>query len=692
MFSVFVDFVENAFKKSISKRQVYIRNDKNNLTIHQNWIKAETKRNFDKIQEHMNPLDSNYQKLQQIYSESLDRDRISSSRLTFNNLNSDRVKWNFINEARNSLRTKTRIISLRNVFGDIITNQRKIANLLNYKYSKLGDFLGKPATYIEPNNSITRKEFTFKPISLYECKKLVRKLNSNKPLGPSNIPAWALKDSVDIIGEPLTFLINAFLHEGRFPNHLKRAHVVPIYKSGDIEDPTNYRPISITSALSKVFEKVIQNQIVEFLDDTKLLSPHQFGFRANFSTADALLYATEKIRFDIDNKNVVAAALDLSKAFDSISHEILLQKLHNLNFSENSIAMIRSFLKRRLQKVVLETTSSDWIELYQGVPQGTILGPLLFNIYVNSMRYSVSKPCELVQYADDTFIFVSGKKIEDAINLLEKNAKCLVDFFHRHRLNLNDKKTEFIVFCRKSTNGLTKKLKLKINDHLIEHRTIVKYLGVYLDQNLTYEPEVKHLLKKMACGIKTLYCVRELLPEKICLSLLNALVISHLHYPALLLNGISQNLITTLENQLSWGIKACCNRNKYESSSDLKLKHEIFPVRLLFDYRASTYFWKLQKNLVPAFNGLNKISTDKIKFHDRTDSLIFDANATTSFLQNCFMKRAVALWNNVPKSISKNKYSYETIKTKLKHFYNSQIKKEVEQPEHRMKCWKDYRF
>ena len=100
------------------------------------------------------------------------------------------------------------------------------------------------------------------------------------------------------------------------------------------------------------------------------------------------------------------------------------------------------------------------------------------------------------------------------------------------------------------------------------------------------------------------------------------------------------------------------------------------------------------KDTQPAFDGVNKISTDKIKFHDRTDSLIFDANATTSFLQNCFMKRAIPLWNNIPKSISisKNKYFYETIKTKLKYFYNSQIKKEVEQPEHRMKCWKDYRF
>ena len=191
----------------------------------------------------------------------------------------------------------------------------------------------------------------------------------------------------------------------------------------------------------------------------------------------------------------------------------------------------------------------------------------------------------------------------------------------------------------------------------------------------------------------SLLCQRNL-PEKICLSLLNALVISHLHYPALLLNGISQNLITTLENQLSWGIKACCNRDKHESSSDLKLKHGIFPVRLLFEYRASTYFWKLQKNLDPAFNGLNKISTDKNIFHDRTDSLNFDANTTTSFLHNCFMKKAVALWNNIPKSISisKTKYSYETIKTKLEHFYNSQIKKQVEQPEHRMICLKDYRF
>ena len=117
-------------------------------------------------------------------------------------------------------------------------------------------------------------------------------------------------------------------------------------------------------------------------------------------------------------------------------------------------------------------------------------------------------------------------------------------------------------------------------------------VGVYLDQNLTYENEVKHVLKKMACGIKTIYAVKQFLPEKVCLLLLNALVLSHLHYPAILLQGISQNLLTTLEKQLSWRVKACFNRQKQDSSSDLKIKHNILPIRIFLDYKSCFYFWK----------------------------------------------------------------------------------------------------
>ena len=285
------------------------------------------------------------------------------------------------------------------------------------------------------------------------CKKALKELNANKPLGPSNIPAWALKDCMNIVAEPLQFPINAFIFEGSFPQQLKQAHITPIFKSGDAENPKNYRPISITSALAKIFEKILNEQITEYLNKSNLICPNQFGFRKKMSTSDALILATENIRREIDeNKFVAAACLDLSKAFDSISHEILLQKQEKLNFDSNSIPMIRSFLTCRTQKVCLENVCSDWINLYQGVPQGTILGPLLFNIYVNSMHLHVTEPVKIVQYANDTFLFTANEDIEVGINQLERVIENLLVFFQNHQLNLNATKTEFIIFSEKSRN------------------------------------------------------------------------------------------------------------------------------------------------------------------------------------------------------------------------------------------------
>ena len=139
-------------------------------------------------------------------------------------------------------------------------------------------------------------------------------------------------------------MINALIEEGKFPEHLKQAHVIPIYKKGDKEDPDNYQPISITSSLAKIFEQILREQMNEYLERNNLLGPMQFGFRAKYSTTDALLYATENIRKDIDdNQSTAAAFLDLSKAFDSMSHEIFLEKLHHLNFDEKAIKMTKSF-------------------------------------------------------------------------------------------------------------------------------------------------------------------------------------------------------------------------------------------------------------------------------------------------------------------------------------------------------------
>ena len=255
---------------------------------------------------------------------------------------------------------------------------------------------------------------------------------------------------MNIVAEPLQFLINAFIFERSFPQQYKQALITPIFKSSDAENPKNNRHISITSASAKIFEKILNEQITEYLNKNNLICLNQFGFRKKMSTSDDLILATENIRREIDeNKCVAAAWLDLSKTFDSISHEILLQKLEKLNFDSNSISMIRSFLTCRTQKICLETVCSDWTNLYQGDPQGTNLGHLLFNIYVNSMHLHVTEPVKSVQYADDTFLFAANEDIEVGIIQLERVIENLLVFFQNHQLNLNATKTEFIIFSKK---------------------------------------------------------------------------------------------------------------------------------------------------------------------------------------------------------------------------------------------------
>ena len=262
MFTIFCDIIEKALHKCTRKKTVFIRNDKSVLTIHNKWVTTQTRNIYSKICPKMNPNDPAYKTLKHDFLDNINADKLEHQIKYFNGLTSEKDKWNLINESRNAKRTATTISSLKNSFGDIVTGDLRIANLLNYRFSKLGDYLGEHRPYTSLRKTVKIKdEFTFQPISLFECKKQIKNLNINKPLGPSKIPAWALKDSINVISEPLTFLINAFITEGKFPNHLKQAYVTSIFKKGDCEEPDNYRPISITPAMSKIFEKIMRDQI-----------------------------------------------------------------------------------------------------------------------------------------------------------------------------------------------------------------------------------------------------------------------------------------------------------------------------------------------------------------------------------------------------------------------------------------------
>ena len=308
------------------------------------------------------------------------------------------------------------------------------------------------------------------------------------------------------------------------------------------------------------------------------------------------------------------------------------------------------------------------------------------------MQFNIVKPCELVQYASDTFLFSAATEMNGAISNRQMNIENLVTFFELHKLNLNENKTEFIVFSKQSRSHLKSNSNLKVKNELIQHSSNVKYLGVFLDQNLNFQEETKHILLKMACGIKTILSIRNYFPEKVLLTLLNALVMSHLHYQSILLNGISQNLITTLEKQLSWGVKACFHRKKFESSRDLKINFQILPIRLFLDLKAVTYFWKWKNNLLPAFQEHHLLPTARIRMHERTGLLTYNAHRNSKFMEDSFFRRAVPVWSTLPRGLLKRKYSPETIKTKLKLFFAAKIQNEIDRPEYAKKCWGNYRF
>ena len=183
------------FRKCVQKRKVFMRNDKNEQWLHKKWITAQTMKLYDKMRLNMDPDDVNYQKVHIQFLDNFEENRFQDQLKFFNNLESDKDEWNFMKKARNCKKTKTEINSLRNSFGDLVTDQTKIANLLSYRFSKLGDYLGKQKPYTEnSHDSKTSAPFMFHPISLYECKRHLKTLNKNKPIGPSNIPAWTLKD------------------------------------------------------------------------------------------------------------------------------------------------------------------------------------------------------------------------------------------------------------------------------------------------------------------------------------------------------------------------------------------------------------------------------------------------------------------------------------------------------------------
>ena len=340
------------------------------------------------------------------------------------------------------------------------------------------------------------------PCTNEEIKKYISDMTASKETGPNSIPTNLLKQFTDELTEPLVTILNKSLKEGIFPDILKLASVCPIYKKSDRTNCANYRPISLLSNLSKIFEKAMYNRMELFLSEFDIIYKLQFGFRKKYSTEHAILSIVEEIRKNLNNGVFSCGVfIDLEKAFDTVNHKILLSKLEHYGIRDTSLTWISSYLSNRKQSVKLNGVNSKYEKVSCGVPQGSILGPLLFIIYVNDMHVAVQSSI-MHHFADDTNILFSAKNPNTIAKTLNRDLKLLFEWLCANRLSLNASKTEFIVF-RPPKKTLDKRIVLKLNLMKIYESNKIKYVGLIMDSRLNWNYHINELTKKLdrAVGI-----------------------------------------------------------------------------------------------------------------------------------------------------------------------------------------------
>lgn len=362
----------------------------------------------------------------------------------------------------------------QNILKNVPSNNVNYCNYLN--------------TYMN-NTDSDQNVFAFDEISIIETRDIIYHLKNKHCRDVYGMNTQILKCIGNNIAIPLTKLLNLCIKYSVFPESFKLSKIIPLHKKGSYNDCNNFRPIAIIPILSKIFEKALKKRIVNYFESNKLFNICQFGFRKSYSTLDAINKLITTIEDGFENKEYVGSIFcDLTKAFDCVSHDILLHKLKYYGFSHNSVLLMKSYLFNRKQSVFMENSKSSFLTSCHGVPQGSVLGPVLFLIYINDIT-TCSPNTQFILFADDSNILYKHSNYLNVIDCLRDTKSRLQDWFTSNRLCMNEDKTNSMYFSL-------------LNESLVvNEQSFVNFLGIQIDPKLNWQYHIDVLAKKITSCI-----------------------------------------------------------------------------------------------------------------------------------------------------------------------------------------------